>query len=57
MVDCTKEQPWNKDPRNVPVRHVDAQEVGEQRDGWPSGDVVTMRCPNCGHQWEKELPQ
>jgi hypothetical protein len=37
--------------------HPDAHEVGDQRDGWPSGDIVTMRCPNCGYEWDKELPQ
>lgn len=55
---CTKENPWPRAP--VPpgtlILHPDAK-AAEQRDGWPSGDLVLMRCPNCGHNWEKELPQ
>jgi hypothetical protein len=53
---CTKGNPWTPD-RGTPVRHPDAVEVGEQRDGWPGGDLVSMRCPHCGHRWETELPQ
>ena len=33
------------------------REVGEQKPGWPGGDIVTMECPNCGLSWEAELPQ
>lgn len=55
-VECTKENPW--DHKTVPVRHHGAHEVpGSQRDGWPSGDTVQMKCDYCGHEWEKELPQ
>jgi hypothetical protein len=39
------------------ILHPDARKIGDQRDGWPSGDLVTMRCPHCGWEWEKELPQ
>lgn len=53
---CTKEHPWTPDVTDFPIIHPDAIE-GEQHDGWPSGDFVEMRCPNCGHEWEKELPQ
>lgn len=53
---CTHETPWN-DGIPTPVTHVDAHEVGDQENGWPGGDIVTMRCPNCGHEWKKELPQ
>lgn len=53
---CTEETPWSPGMR-TPVLHASAHEVGDQRDGWPSGDLVTMRCPICGHEWEKELPQ
>jgi len=53
---CTKEQPWQ--PKfGTPVGHPDAREIGEQQDGYPGGDIVTMRCPNCGHEWEIELAQ
>ena len=53
---CTKERPWTPGVTDFPIIHPDATE-GEQHDGWPSGDYVEMRCPNCGHEWEKELPQ
>jgi hypothetical protein len=52
---CTAEYPWTNE--KGPVVHVEAHEVGDQRDGYPSGDLVIMYCPNCGHRWEKELPQ
>jgi hypothetical protein len=55
---CTKDQPWDHQPRpGTIILHPDADEVGEQRDGWPGGDLVDVRCPNCGHVWTKELPQ
>lgn len=56
--ECTAETPWRPD-LSTPngVRHANACEVGEQRDGWPGGDLVTLECPNCGHVWEEELPQ
>jgi hypothetical protein len=53
---CTKEAPWSED-KGFPVQHPDAQEVGEQEDGWPAGDIITMQCPNCGVRWKEELPQ
>lgn len=30
---------------------------GEQWDGYPCGDTVTMKCPHCGTTWTEELPQ
>ena len=54
--DCTSEDPWTLDKIQFAV-HPDAREVGEQRNGWPAGDVVTMVCPHCRHRWEQELPQ
>jgi hypothetical protein len=55
---CMAVAPWTEDvARDLKVVHPAAREVGEQRDGWPSGDLVTMLCPYCGHRWEKELPQ
>ncbi len=52
---CTAEDPWAEGRGRA--YHPDAQEVGEQEDGWPGGDIVTMRCPHCGVEWKKELPQ
>lgn len=37
--------------------HTNGREVGEQRDGWPCGDEVTMQCQDCGLTWTAELPQ
>lgn len=53
---CTAESPWKPSIRGY-VIHADACETGEQEDGWPAGDIVTMKCPNCGHVWRMELPQ
>lgn len=54
---CTAETTWSP---NIKVRgqviHPDAEE-GRQRDGYPGGDLVDMRCPHCGHEWTMELPQ
>ena len=59
---CTAEKPWTLGERPpapfvVMILHPDARKIGDQRDGWPSGDLVTMRCPHCGWEWEKDLPQ
>ena len=58
IIECTKDNPWNgkRDSRDR-VRHHEVEEVGEQIDGWPSGDIVTWKCKNCGHQWKEELLQ
>ena len=53
---CTAENPWTPQTPGTLFLHPDAIE-GEQHDGWPSGDFVDMRCPHCGMEWEKELPQ
>jgi hypothetical protein len=53
---CTKEAPWHEG-MPTPVEHDAAHEVGDQEDGWPGGDIVTMECSNCGHRWRKELSQ
>ena len=37
--------------------HTNAHEVGEQENGWPAGDIVTMKCDDCGATWKEELPQ
>jgi hypothetical protein len=53
---CTPETPWSEG-LPTPVVHPSAKEVGDQKDGWPGGDIVTMCCPVCGTRWTKELPQ
>lgn len=53
---CTPERPWAEGDE-TPAVHRLAREVGEQEDGWPSGDIVTYKCPTCGTQWRSELPQ
>ena len=53
---CTEKAPWTPD-KGTPVMHAKAHEVGEQEDGWPGGDIVTMECPICKTRWRKELPQ
>jgi len=53
---CTKENPWTPE-KGFPVQHDAAHEVGEQEDGYPGGDIVTMECSNCGTRWKQELPQ
>ena len=53
---CTAENPWNPGIRGY-VAHADCYEIGEQEDGWPGGDIITKKCPHCGHVWKMELPQ
>ncbi len=53
---CTPQNPWKPgDP--TPVEHSDVEEVGEQMDGYPGGDIQRYRCRNCGQEWKEELPQ
>jgi len=58
---CTKENPYtperNKTEPGYGCVHSAAHQVGEQEDGWPGGDIVRMRCNNCGVEWKSELPQ
>lgn len=53
---CSPENPM---PKNAGGRwaHTNVIEVGEQRDGWPGGDIQRYRCTDCGHEWTEELPQ
>jgi hypothetical protein len=37
--------------------HTNAHEVGHQENGWPCGDIIRLRCDDCGHEWKEELPQ
>jgi hypothetical protein len=52
---CTPATPWRKG-LPTPVVHPGAETV-RQRDGYPGGDIVTMRCAACGHEWEMEMAQ
>lgn len=52
---CTASTPW--DLVTTPVIHERAYEMGEQEDGYPGGDIVTMKCPICLFHWRMELPQ
>ncbi|MGD8777717.1 MAG: hypothetical protein PVH88_02015 [Ignavibacteria bacterium] len=55
---CSTKHPMpDYKPKGSRWIHPDAYEVGEQLDGWPAGDIQTMYCPNCGIDWEMELPQ
>lgn len=55
---CTEENPYDEREDVDQVYHPEAIEVERsQQDGHPSGDTVKMRCPICGVEWEKELPQ
>lgn len=60
-VECTAAKPWDRvtrPPRGEGrIIHPDAHEVGEQEDGYPGGDIITMKCPHCGVTWREELPQ
>lgn len=53
---CTAEDPWTPE-KSKRAHHPDATEVGEQRDGYPGGDLQKVRCPHCGVVWTEELPQ
>ena len=58
---CTPENPYteerNKRELGVGWEHQEAHEVGDQKDGYPGGDIVRMRCVTCGTEWNMELPQ
>lgn len=56
MFECTKDTPW-AEGLPTPVRHHNTHEVGEQENGYPGGDIVKIRCDNCGATWRTELPQ
>lgn len=58
---CTKDYPYSRKRDNASNHkwdHDAAHEVsGSQVDGCPGGDIVRMKCDNCGLEWETELPQ
>lgn len=54
---CTPEHPYNPELGGKWV-HREAYEVADsQRDGWPAGDTVRVKCDTCGLEWTEELPQ
>lgn len=58
IIECTQESPWDGEKGiDDRVRHHNVREVGEQEDGYPGGDIVTMECENCGTRWKTELPR
>ena len=52
---CTKEDPWTPEKGRF-AEHPDAVELS-QSDGYPGGDIVRCKCPNCKLEFEYELPQ
>ncbi len=56
---CTKDNPYSKERDFAGARweHDAAHEDGHQENGYPGGDIVRMKCNNCGLQWKKELAQ
>ena len=58
---CSKDNPYttlrNETESGDMWIHPDSHEVGVQKDGWPHGDIITLKCPNCNVQWDEELPQ
>lgn len=53
---CTKDNPHTKEKWKGRVCHPDAVELS-QEDGYPGGDIIRNKCPNCGVEWKEELPQ
>lgn len=56
---CTKESPFKEENHNDgdQWRHSATEEIGDQIDGHPGGDLIRIRCKNCGVIWTEELPQ
>jgi hypothetical protein len=55
---CSPEYPMPADcPPNSRWAHTNVEEVGDQEDGYPGGDIQRMRCKDCGETWWTELPQ
>lgn len=54
---CTREHPCPTEDDGNRWEHPDADEVGEQENGWPGGDIITVQCKICGRKWKEELPQ
>jgi hypothetical protein len=55
---CSPEHPMPADyPSNSRWAHTNVEEVGDQEDGYPGGDMQRMHCKDCGYTWWTELPQ
>lgn len=55
---CTKATPMPvPQPLGALWEHEETEEIGEQENGWPGGDIITVRCKVCGWKWKEELPQ
>jgi hypothetical protein len=53
---CSPENPMPKDAPGQ-WEHTNTEEFGDQESGYPAGDIIKVRCKDCGHQWTEELPQ
>jgi len=56
---CTKDNPYSQEREAAEGKwwvHDAWEEIGEE-DGWPGGDIITVRCRNCGIVRKRELPQ
>ena len=53
---CSPEHPMPKGADGY-WSHTNVEEVGDQVDGYPGGDLQRMRCKDCGVEWTTELPQ
>jgi rubrerythrin len=53
---CSPEHPMPQGDKGR-WQHTNTEEVGDQEDGWPGGDIQKYRCKDCGHTWKEELPQ
>lgn len=56
---CTQENPFKQEKLEKEDFwiHEKSHEVGEQIDGYPGGDIITLQCEICGTKWTEELPQ
>jgi hypothetical protein len=52
---CSPEHPMPKDATGR-WEHTNVEEI-KCEDGHPGGDVVTLRCKDCGKIWRSESPQ
>lgn len=53
---CSPATPWRKG-LPTPVVHPAGREIRGQSEGYPGGDIFTMRCDVCSTEWKTELAQ
>lgn len=53
---CSPDHPMPKNAEGQ-WEHTSAHETGDQENGWPGGDIIRMKCNDCGTTWKEELPQ